>query len=372
MVKLEEFPSMKVLQVITDRDRRGAQVFALDLAAGMKQLGVAVETVALTHGRHGDLLPVDALGPKRRSLQTFRSLRRRARMADVVVAHGSATLLACALGLAGAGVPFVYRQISDPLHWAASVPRRLRVALLVRRADGVVVLSQSVREVFGNHYKLRPDRMTVIPNAVPGAAFRPATPQQRSDARHGFGLDADAAILSYIGALTREKGVDLAILATAAHSSAHLLIVGDGPDRSALESLAARSAASRVTFTGPLSESVGALHASDLLVLPSRGGDSMPAVLIEAGLCGLATVTTPVGAIPDVVDDGVTGSVVPTDDLQALTAAVGQLIDHPERRTAFGRAADARCREMFTIDATAPQWVSLFESVVRRRRRRAA
>ena len=117
---------MRVLQVVTDRDRRGAQVYATDLAPGLQNLGCAVETVALAPGNHGDQLAIDVLGPSRRSLATFRALRARARSFDVVIAHGTTTLPACAIALSGSGVPFVYRQISDPLFWAATTARRLR------------------------------------------------------------------------------------------------------------------------------------------------------------------------------------------------------------------------------------------------------
>ena len=78
-VIMESTAPMRVLHVITDRDRRGAQVFAMDLAQGLDTLGVRNEVVALAPGQHGDLLPVECLGPSRRSLRTIRALRRRAR-----------------------------------------------------------------------------------------------------------------------------------------------------------------------------------------------------------------------------------------------------------------------------------------------------
>src|SRR5438270_5385375 len=123
---------LKVLQLITDRDRRGAQVFALNLAVGLRALGSTVETVALGPGAHGDLLPVRVLGTRRFGFRTLNELRRTARHYDVVVAHGSSTLPASALALIGANVPIVYRQISDPTFWASSWLRRLRVAAFLR------------------------------------------------------------------------------------------------------------------------------------------------------------------------------------------------------------------------------------------------
>ncbi|MEO6122945.1 MAG: glycosyltransferase family 4 protein [Ilumatobacteraceae bacterium] len=356
---------MKVLQVITDRDRRGAQVFATDLAAGLVEIGADVETVALTRGTHGDLLDIDVLGPSRRSPATLRALRRSARQSDIVIAHGSATLFACAVALLGSRRPFVYRQISDPQHWAASLPRRLRIAVFLRRAAGIVVLSPSIATVFGHHYRMKPDHLTVIPNAVPGNAFSPATPLQKAGALEAFGLPKDSVVVAYIGALATEKGVDMAIEAVAEADHCHLLVVGDGPERELLNELADRRAPNRVTFTGSLSDPKAAFAAADLLVLPSRGGDSMPAVLIEAGLCHLSCVTTPVGAIADVVLGGHTGRVVPIGDQQAFTAAVRELAADETLRHEYGLAASEHCRANFTIAATAPAWLELFSSLVR-------
>ena len=176
---------MRALFVITDRDRRGAQVHACDLAEGMRRGGVVVDTVALTSGEHGDLLDVEALGPSRRSASTLASLRSRAREYDIAVAHGSSTLLACAIGLVGTGTPFVYRQISDPLFWAATPARRTRTALMLRRAAQIVALSDGVGDVFAGHYRLRRDMITTIPNAVSVEDWRvPTSPRDRIGTPH--------------------------------------------------------------------------------------------------------------------------------------------------------------------------------------------
>ena len=117
----------RVLQVITDTDRRGAQVFATDLGAELQD-EFDVRTVALAPGRDR-ALDVDVLGPSRRSPKTLRALRTAARHAAIVIAHGSSTLPASAVALVGSGVPFVYRQISDPVFWTPTAAKRLRVRL---------------------------------------------------------------------------------------------------------------------------------------------------------------------------------------------------------------------------------------------------
>ena len=159
--------SLHILQVVTDRDRRGAQVFATDLEVGLRLAGHHVHTVALARSPFGDALDIDVLGPSRFARATLTALRAAARQADVVVAHGSSTLPACALGLLGTGTPFVYRQISDPEFWASTWPRRMRVAAFLRRAAGVVALAPSAADALVRHYRIARDRMDVSPNAVP-------------------------------------------------------------------------------------------------------------------------------------------------------------------------------------------------------------
>lgn len=354
---------MKVLQVVTDRDRRGAQVFAVDLGHGLTELGIDVTTVALTRGRHGDRLPLFVLGAQRYSVRTFAALRREARQHDVVIAHGSSTLLACAIGLVATRVPFVYRQISDPQHWAASWAKRLRVGFFLRRAQAIIVLSASVESQFRRYYGLHGDRLTVIPNAVPNGSFWPASDAERLSARNKFGLSVDSFVAVYIGALAEEKGVDLALDTAADPSVDALLVVGGGPERVSLEETGRHLAPGKVVFTGSVDEPIQALHAADILLLPSRGGDSMPAVLIEAGLCAVPAVSTHVGAITDVVIDGVTGRIVPIGDRIALTTAVRDLADDETMRRQLGEAAQTRCRQQFTIESTAPEWVRVLERI---------
>lgn len=362
--------ALRLLHVVTDRDRRGAQVFATDLAASLDSRGVENEVVALAPGQHGDGLEIDFLGPSRRSWRTVRALRHRSKSVDVVIAHGSATLLVASLALFGSRVPFVYRQISDPLHWAATWPRRLRVAAYLRRSATIVALSESAADVLVQHYRLDRQRIVVIPNAVPEANFTIPTPAEIDDARRRLGLTTDGPLAVYIGALAEEKGVDIAIRTAGTINELQLLVVGDGPERQALEELASTVAPERILFTGAIGHPATALRAADLLLLPSRAGDSMPAVLIEAGLTGLACVTTPVGSITDVVVDGSTGRVVPIDNQDAFDAAVKELLDHPSRRRSYGSAARQHCAERFTIDSTAPAWRDLLTEVARRRTHR--
>lgn len=355
----------RILQVITDTDRRGAQVFATDLGAELAARGHAVTTVALAPGARGGELPIPVLGERRLGLPTLAALRRAAAGHDIVLAHGSSTLPACAVALAGTRVPFVYRQISDSLFWAPDRRRRARVRTFLARATAVIALSPGQSEVLVTHFGVPGGRITVIPNGVPSASFPTITETDRATARAVLDIPHDAQVVLSISALVAEKGVDLVIDAVAGldDPDVHLLVAGDGPQRPALERQAARLG-ERVHLAGSLVDARSAYAAADVMVLASRGGDSMPATLVEAAFCEVPVIATPVGAITDVVVDGETGLVVPTDDVAALTAALGRVFGDPVEARALAVRARLRSMQRFEISAVAEQWERVLDATV--------
>jgi glycosyltransferase involved in cell wall biosynthesis len=352
-----------VLQVITDTDRRGAQVFAIDLQGAFERAGVEVRTVALAPGSVGGL-DVPVLGARRVSRRSLAALRAEMRTARVVAAHGSTTLPACAIASIGLRTSFVYRQISDSLFWAPDRLRRLRVRVALSRAAAVVALWQGSAQTLTRHFGVASSKLHVIPNGVPADRFAPVDEATRAARRAAFGLDERAPTVLSLGALVPEKGVDLAIEAVAALSDVQLLVAGDGPERRSLEGLGRERAAGRVQFAGSLTDPRPAYEAADLIVLPSRGGDSMPAVLIEAALTGVPAVATPVEGIPEIVVPGSTGELVAIGDSAALAAAIRRMLDD---RARLGRIAeDARRRALarFGIDVVAKQWAEVLDKVM--------
>ena len=171
--------------------------------------------------------------------------------------------------------------------------------------------------------------------------------------------------LVYAGALVPEKGVDVAIEAVARCATAQLLVTGAGPEEAALRALAARVAPERVVFAAPETGPVAAYAAADAIVLASRGGDSMPAVLIEAGLMELPAIATPIEAIPEIVLPGITGELVPVGDVDALRAGDRQrsrpipIVVH-----ALGHAARSHCLEHYSIEPIAAAWERVLREVV--------
>jgi glycosyltransferase involved in cell wall biosynthesis len=288
------------------------------------------------------------------------------RRARVVVAHGSSTLPACAVASVGTGTPFAYRQISDSLFWAPTRLRRMRVRAGLARAAKVVALWSGAADTLHTHFGVPRERLAVIPNGIPAERFPPVDREGSEPARISLGLDPHRPTIAYVGALVPEKGVDLAIEAVALMPTAQLVVVGAGADRSRLEVLGERLAPARVVFAGSIADPALAFTAADVVVLPSRGGDSMPAVLIEAAFAGVPVVATPVEGIPEIVVPDVTGLLVPGGSESALAAAMERILRTPELVERLTTAAREHCTERFAIDRVAEQWDDVLAGIIAR------
>jgi glycosyltransferase involved in cell wall biosynthesis len=353
-----EDQGLQVLHVVASDQRRGAETFAVDLAAELARQGIAGPVVALAAAAGGAAgLGVPALGRGRLGPPTLVALRRlvSATNAEVVVAHGSRTLPACAIALAGSGVPFVYRSIGDPREWSGSGVRRWRTTRLLRRAARVVALWPDGAGALTSIHGVPSERLRVIPNGV--AAERCPVPdaESRRAARERWGMRPDGPVVAYIGSLTPEKDVGAAIGALARLPDAELVVAGDGPERAALEARAADRAPGRVRFVGVIPGPEPALAAADVVVLSSRT-EGVPGVLIEAGLSGRPVVATAVGGVAEVVEDGVTGVLVAPGDVAGLAAGLERAV---AERDAMGEAARRRCLERFEIGVVARPWADL-------------
>ncbi|MDH4051091.1 MAG: glycosyltransferase family 4 protein [Rubrivivax sp.] len=165
-----------------------------------------------------------------------------------------------------------------------------------------------------------------------------------------------------VGRAVEKKGFDDLLAALARLPAAppwRLVHVGDGPLRPRLQALAdTLGIADRVSFRGalPQQEVLSCYRAADLFVLPSRvvadgDRDGLPNVLMEAQSQRLACVATAISGIPELIEDGVTGLLVPERDRDALAAALARLIGDPVLRRRLGNAGFERTRRDFTLDA---------------------
>ena len=285
-----------------------------------------------------------------------------ARSADVVNAHWMVPQ-----GFAAALAALVVRRPlvvtvhgGDAYAFNGLVGRRIKRWTL-RRATAVVVNSSSTLRACRD--LLERDDYAVIPMGVEDHGIAPRTRVK------GAGLR-----LLFVGRLVEGKGVGDAIraLALARQEGVEMTldVVGDGPERAALEQQARQfDVGAHVIFHGWVDHSqLGAWHARcDVLVVPSKEGargwrEGFGLVLVEAALSGRAAVAYRSGGIPDVVDDGVTGVLVDEGDEVALARALIALARTPALLEAMGDAARERALSRFTWDGVDAAYARVFES----------
>jgi colanic acid/amylovoran biosynthesis glycosyltransferase len=188
--------------------------------------------------------------------------------------------------------------------------------------------------------------------------------------------EAGVIRLVSIARLVEKKGIEFAIRACAELSKSgrrlDYTVVGDGPLLRQLERLVDRLAlGASVHLIGKKSQPdvIAILNDSHLLVLPSvtaSNGDEegIPVTLMEALAMGLPVVATRHSGIPEVVEDGVSGILVPERDVEALAGAIAQMADHPERWPDFGRAGRDRILKQHDIDTLNDSLVSHYHRLL--------
>ncbi len=182
---------------------------------------------------------------------------------------------------------------------------------------------------------------------------------------------ADPVRLLAVGRAVEKKGFDVLLDALARLPDAlhwRLAHVGGGPALKALKArAAAHGLAGRIDWLGPLDQAavLARYREADLFALPCRVAgdgdrDGLPNVLVEAQSQGLACLSTAVGGVPELIEDGVNGRLVPPDDAEALAAALVHLAADPDARRAMGRAGQARVARHFDSAVSLDALASLF------------
>jgi glycosyltransferase involved in cell wall biosynthesis len=211
-----------------------------------------------------------------------------------------------------------------------------------------------------------------MPNPVDTDEFRPGTPEEVSDLRRRFDLPRDAVLAIYVGRLAPEKGLLELVrgFAEAARCSAtaRLVIVGDGPTRSAVEALARElGIADRARFVGRVATSEVPLwlRAADIFCLTSPA-EGFPCALAEAMGAGLPSVVSRIPGNVQLIDDDVHGLTVPFDDPPSIGQALERLTKDPDCRRRMGDASRRRIMECYSTSKIAELYEDLFMEAVKR------
>lgn len=236
---------------------------------------------------------------------------------------------------------------------------------MMERADAVITTS---REIIVTSEWLPPwrDKCRVIPYGIDLDAFVGCDEALRSAATLALRARFGPRTAMFVGRLVGFKGLDV-LLDAWAGVDGHLVIVGDGPQRAALETRAGRpDLQGRVTFAGAVRDALPAWYAAaDVVVLPSvTRVESFGLVQVEAHACGVPVVSTRVNTGVEAVNPhGVTGLLVAPGDVRALRDALSALLDDPARRRTLGeearRRAQAEYGHTLMIDRTLALYAEL-------------
>lgn len=288
--------------------------------------------------------PIDDFRALARLIRTVRLIR-----PDVMIAGTpKAGLLA---GMAGriAGVPRrIYLVHGLRFEGAEGFGRFALIAferVSARSATEVVAVSQSVRD--GLVAAGIPGSRVVevlgagSPNGVDTEHFRPSTGAERREARAELGIPSNGRVALFVGRVTRDKGLaDLAALADSLADDEVLLVVGDPEPLDAMDRhlIATLEGHHRVILRAHTNDVTTHYRAADILVLPTRR-EGLPTVVLEAGACGLPTVSYAVTGVVDAVDPGITGVLAPWGSTSTFLREATSLLRNEYRSLRIGAQA---------------------------------
>lgn len=364
---------LKVLQVISDFDVGGAGRYLITLLKqdAFRELEVKVAcpgggALARNLASLGvevlDLEQADRSFTPSLLRQLFRLLRRY--RFDVVHTHAS---LAGRIAARLAGYPAIVltrhglgsRAFRGPAFWL----NRLAGEMLT---DRIIAISGAVRDhlVAGG---ISPERVTVIHNGVDLREFPPGLDPRPVREELGLGT---GPVVGMIARLVPEKGHDYLLLAARQVvdrlPEARFLLVGDGPERDRLSALARQlGLEAHVLFAGFRPDIPQVVAAQDLAVLSSTS-EGLGLVLLEAMAGGKPVVATRVGGIPEVVEDGYTGILVPPRDPSSLARAILGLLEDREMARRMGLAGRQRVEKKFDARGMAAATVAQYRQLVGR------
>lgn len=361
---------------ITDLESGGAQVALYRLATRLDKAQFRPRVVCLRGGEAAVGRKLRAAGIPILDLQMTRKWRMDAlarlyahwRRERPMILHSwmfHATLAGRLVGRA-AGIPIL---ISARRNVNIGGPQRERLNRLTLPLDhAVIAVCEAARQAEMARGHAAPQKVTTIYNGVDLAEFPPANAASGARLRRVLHLPADARLIGVVGRLHPQKGhtylLQAAPAVLAEMPAAHFLMIGDGELRPALAQEAQQVGAARqVHWLGQRDDVPMLLAGLDLFVLPSLW-EGMPNAALEAMAAALPVIATGVDGTREVIEDGVSGLLVPAADAAALAAAINRLLRDQPLAQQLGQTARERVAARFTLAQTVRQTEALYRRLL--------
>jgi glycosyltransferase involved in cell wall biosynthesis len=364
--------TIRVAHVLRSLEFGGAEKLVVDLAGTQKKSGLI----------EPELVCLESLGPlaaeaERRGLSCtligsggvryLSGIRRMGRHFSrthpcIVHTHNFISHVHAAPAARLAGIPVVHTKHGRALTSFAWSKRFRR--FLYRLADRIVVVSNETGESFLAKSGVERARIVVIYNGIDTARFRDL---DRAGARRELGIDEGAIVFGSVSRLdpVKDHPTMLRAFAAAAKRCARcvFIIVGDGPERGAIERLVAElGLGDSVKLAGFTDDVPGRLAAFDMFLQPSTE-EGLSLTILEAAAAGVPIVASAVGGTGEIIENGISGTLIAAGDVDALAAALSRFVGNAAPFREMARRAREAVERRFSLASMAAAYESLYRSV---------
>lgn len=365
---------MRIVQLVTRRQRRGGEVFAADLSTVLAERGHDVHYAGLVAPPAEPLTPAgvnhDDVSDATESVLSPRlvfDLARYLRLVqpDVIQANGGFAMKYAALAKRwGRGAwPILYCNIGLSSDWVRRPGQRLWNQWLLGHAAATAAVSATTRADLIATYGLDPNSVEVVRR---GLRTEPVISREAGrEALEAAGVPTGTPVILHVGSFSPEKNhegllrIHERVRGAAPNLDTHLVLVGGGPLKERIES----RALGNVHLLGVRSDVAHLMAGADVLALPSLT-EGIPGVVLEAAVQYTPTVAYDVGGVKEVVRDGFTGRLLDRNDEQGMATSILELLEDEEMRRELGRSARRLMCAAYSLSHSADAFERLYHEIM--------